>query len=164
MKTGHIFLLSLLLLTSPLFAQEVVVEDCLEPTVMKSETHENVMQLKQTVDSTVVKSYVVEDKKKDRWVLTFRFGPTANWYPRTDYKFKSGDSDFTMKNVKFVQRPSMSYYKVWDINGEDHSNPFQFVDEPTNQFILEAKKGRKLVLGARVVHPKMVIRSAYDVN
>jgi len=69
------------------------------------------------------------------------------------------NSEFTLHDMPIKERTSMEYYKVW--NAKNFGRVFQFIDEPTNTFILSAEKNNN-ELSLTYVHPKYLTTWAWD--
>ncbi len=136
------------------------------PEILADEVIQSVMiKPKQEINE---KNYIVEDKKnKNAWYLTIRFGPTFNWYEKTDWSIDTENIKITAADVKFHQRNSMKFYedalkprKMF----QDGKNPAQIVDEPSNVFYLEAEKENKFVVGLITTHNKIAMRSFHEIH
>jgi len=151
------FITTFLLASNALYAQvncDQYIIDEVTPDVSM------IRELDKKLKPRKVDNFIVEDSNKNHWILTFRFGPSFNWFSRTDYLYKDKNLDATFHKIKLKQRPSMAFYKVWKAD----QNPAQFIDEPANQFVIEFEKNHKWAAGIRASHSKTVTTSYGSVD
>ncbi len=97
---------------------------------------------------------------KEKLKIRLYFGPVRHFYQNTDLRIKlDNGTDFTIHDTPIKERTSMEYYKVW--NAKNFGRVFQFIDEPTNTFVLTAQKNKNEYI-LTYVHPKYLISWAWD--
>jgi hypothetical protein len=93
------------------------------------------------------------------WKVSASFGPRFERYEPVDVRIKNDRLDVSIEGVQFLQRNSMEYYKFWE--AEKVGDVLRWVDEPTNQTLVEAKKADWIV-GIQAYHPKMLVSLGGD--
>jgi len=90
-------------------------------------------------------------KDKSRWTVNFKFGFSRTNYNNTDIKVDGPELQGTMYDFNFAERTSSRYYNPQ--NWEKLQNAFQWIDEPTNHFVLTIEKGKHNII-ISMFHPK----------
>ncbi len=102
-------------------------------------------------------------KKGGDWELRFSFGPVRTGYFNTDIKVKSSKIEGTFKDAQLSERHGMHNYAFWDKSKVN--NPFNWIDEPTNRYLLTAEnKKRRYAVSLSVTHPKVLVVDEGKVN
>ncbi len=93
------------------------------------------------------------DKVGNRWKIKFYFGPSRTFYGPTDVHIQSSKVNVVIKDFTFQERTSLSAYdpRTW----QNIMNAYQWIDEPTNRFVLKFEKGKDAFF-VSVYHPKFL--------
>jgi hypothetical protein len=107
-------------------------------------------------ESSQAVSENLKAKTRDpKWIWRISMGPMRTAYANTDLHIQTSRTDVHVSDAELGERTSMGYYEVWN-----NENPLQFIDEPSNAFVLSAEHPRsKWALTLTVQHPKVLITS-----
>jgi hypothetical protein len=92
--------------------------------------------------------------KEDKWKIRFYASHSFTTYFNSDMDFKSSRYTVKVKDYEWVERSSREFYlpSTWKKEG---NNPFQWIDEPSNTFVISMEKdGHEFFLSA--FHPKFL--------
>lgn len=93
--------------------------------------------------------------KEDGWKFRLYFGMNRTKYYNSDVQIRSPNLNVDIKGLEWKERTSAAYYNP--ANWESFQNAFQWIDEPTNTFVLSATKNKhEFMLSA--FHPKYLTR------
>lgn len=92
--------------------------------------------------------------RQDRtWAWRLSMGPMRTSYYGTPLKIRTSAVSLDVSHVALRERHTMHMYKIWE-----DENPFQFIDEPSNSFLLSAENvKRRYSVNLLVQHPKLLI-------
>ena len=83
-------------------------------------------------------SGINDEIERNRWNFSFHFGFTRTHYKPSDMRLTSSRMDVLIHDFEFQERTSAGFYNP--ANWEQFQDAFRWIDEPTNSFILTAKK------------------------
>ncbi len=92
--------------------------------------------------------------RADKWKVRFYASHSFTTYFDTDVTFKSTRYNVIVKDYSWAERSSREFFlpETWQ---EEGNNPFQWIDEPTNTFVLSIERdGHEFFLSA--FHPKFL--------
>lgn len=97
-----------------------------------------------------------KQKGDDGWKVRFYFGMNRTKYYNSDIQLRTPNADVTIKGVEWKERTSAAYYNPAE--WKTFQNAFQWIDEPTNTFVLSASKGKNEFIFS-AFHPKYLTHS-----
>lgn len=100
------------------------------------------------------KKSITKDTSSDKLKIRFYASHSFTTYYTGDIEFRSSRYNVDVKDYAWVERSSRKFFnpKTWMIEG---NNPAQFIDEPTNTFVISLEKnGHEFFLSA--FHPKFL--------
>ncbi len=87
------------------------------------------------------------------WAWRLSMGPMRTSYYNTALKIRTSAVQLDVDNAAIGERHTMHMYKVWE-----DKNPLQFIDEPSNSFLLSAENlKRRYAVNLLVQHPKFLV-------
>jgi hypothetical protein len=130
--------LSIKEITSNYMSNEKLLEDHIESCFKKEKAY----------------SFSKSFKEKEKWKLSFEFGYSRTSYFNTDLHIDGAEVQGTIYDFNFEERTSGHFYNpaTWDTL----QKYVQWIDEPTNHFIITLEKGRHNVI-LSIFHPKWLI-------
>ena len=96
----------------------------------------------------------IRDEELDKWKIRFYASHSFTSYFNSDIAFKSTRYNVEIKDYEWAERSSRHYFlpSVWK---EEGNNPFNWIDEPTNTFVMSIEKdGHEFFLS--MFHPKFL--------
>lgn len=99
---------------------------------------------------------VEEEKKRsdDKWKLRFYASHSFTSYLPSDLTIQSSRYNVEIKDYKWAERGSREFF-TWETLTAPGNNPSQFIDEPSNTFVISLEKnGHEFFLSA--FHPKFL--------
>ena len=100
-----------------------------------------------------------EKKVKEKWIYRIQLGTSYGQYGRSDLVIDSPHMKGTIKDIHFDHRGSYAYFNLAENVRDPNKSFFQFLDEPTNNFVFEAEKKDKYLIGLKIYHPKITARA-----
>ncbi len=90
--------------------------------------------------------------RSDSWKFNFYFSHAFTHYFKNDITFNSSRYQVLVKDYQWDERHSRQYYlpATWAREG---NNPFQWIDEPTNTFVISMEKDNNEIF-VSLFHPK----------
>lgn len=102
---------------------------------------------------------------RNDWKVRFSFGPTLTRYFNTDINIRNSRIKAVVKNAQIGERNSMESYEVWKPYLGSGGNPLQFIDEPSNTFLLSLENvSRQFAINLMVFHPKFLVVDGANLN
>ncbi len=95
----------------------------------------------------------------DGWKVRLYFGMNRTKYYNSDVQIRSPHLNVDIKDMEWKERTSAEFYnpKNWGAP----NNPFQWIDEPTNTFVISATKGKNEFM-VSAFHPKYLLNPGQE--